>query len=467
MKQTDPNLLTGYVDAPDENARPNIFESKAVAQSSLAERRIEPCTYMALRGRPKSDTAEQAIKCLALALCRQASSTSRPTGKYKTALAAAVFDLLKAGSFDPVRACYRPMAAHDFTGNPVGYRPFRRVIDHLSGAGYIAVTKGQADPRAVTTKQGVVTRIRPTIKLFDVLASQGISSANRWSHFVEDGRAPVGELIRLKATRPELGNGRKGIARSMSVDRAHAKVAAYSEQVERLNDFLAKQAIEGVEHHGLFRGFNLGDDASFEWNKGGRLYSLGGGYQNAPKEERLAMRINGERVVEIDIGASHLTILHSLLGVPLPNKDDLYEGLGFPRVVAKAWISITLGYGRIPKRWSARARESYNEDFPRQNIQRDYPIAKTGDLVIRQFPILESYVRSNLTWADLQFIESEIVIRAMIHLMDRYNLPSLPVHDSIIVPKSAMRLGHQALRDSFYRSTSLHPILKIKRGRGQ
>ena len=43
--------------------------------------------------------------------------------------------------------------------------------------------------------------------------------------------------------------------------------------VRELNEFLARQQIERGVHHGYIRIFQNGDDAGFNWNYGGRLYS--------------------------------------------------------------------------------------------------------------------------------------------------------------------------------------------------
>ncbi len=45
--------------------------------------------------------------------------------------------------------------------------------------------------------------------------------------------------------------------------------------------------------------------------------------------------------VEIDISASHLSIMHALMGLPLP-KGDPYVVPGFDRSTVKAWINATL-----------------------------------------------------------------------------------------------------------------------------
>jgi hypothetical protein len=75
---------------------------------------------------------------------------------------------------------------------------------------------------------------------------------------------------------------------------------------------LAGYEFTGGEHYGFTRNFN-----NRSWKKGGRLYSVGGGYQRLSEKKRLEMTINGEAVVEIDIKASFLTIYHARLGVPL------------------------------------------------------------------------------------------------------------------------------------------------------
>jgi hypothetical protein len=66
----------------------------------------------------------------------------------------------------------------------------------------------------------------------------------------------------------------------------------------------------------------------------------------SPPEKRLEMTINGEAVAEIDIRASHLTIIYAKLGAPLRPDKDPYEGikhLGVDRTIAKLWVVVSLG----------------------------------------------------------------------------------------------------------------------------
>jgi hypothetical protein len=76
--------------------------------------------------------------------------------------------------------------------------------------------------------------------------------------------------------------------------------------------------------------------------------------------ERLRITIDGEPIVEADARASHLSIMHGLLGLPLPEGDP-YEFTDVQRSVAKAWITATLGKGSPVKRWAPRAAKDNPE----------------------------------------------------------------------------------------------------------
>ena len=68
----------------------------------------------------------------------------------------------------------------------------------------------------------------------------------------------------------------------------------------------------------------------------------------------------------------------------------------------------------------------------------------------------------NIGWSNLMFIESEIIIGTMLELMSDYNIPSLPVHDCIIVRKSDQELAMRILSEQFRIKTGLIPKLKVK-----
>jgi hypothetical protein len=54
------------------------------------------------------------------------------------------------------------------------------------------------------------------------------------------------------------------------------------------------------------------------------------------KSDRPNLKIDGEPIVEIDINASYISILHGISGYPLPQRDDLYDIGGIDRTIIKA-----------------------------------------------------------------------------------------------------------------------------------
>jgi hypothetical protein len=68
-------------------------------------------------------------------------------------------------------------------------------------------------------------------------------------------------------------------------------------------------------------------------------------------------------------------------------------------------------------------------------------------------------------WAELMYVESEAMFAAMVELM-RAGVPSLAVHDSIIVPISKHHLALGALGRNYRKFTTAAPALKSHRPEG-
>jgi hypothetical protein len=70
-------------------------------------------------------------------------------------------------------------------------------------------------------------------------------------------------------------------------------------------------------------------------------------------------------------------------------------------------------------------------------------------------------------WSDLMWIESQAILRTMLDLKRNYQVPSYPVHDSLIVPKSKAARAVAQLRAHYfgellnYHSPPTHPDLKV------
>ena len=212
---------------------------------------------------------------------------------------------------------------------------------------------------------------------------------------------------------------------------------------------------------GLRRLFNEGDREDFNFNLGGRLYCANGqGYIGMKSEDRANILIDGENIVEVDINASYLTILHALKGETMPDKDDVYEIDGLPREVVKKWFSNTMGASGFQKRWLAGNLDELKDAGVRHEPWMT--VKAVEKIVLDHFPIMQDWPKQEVRWSNLMFIESEVIVDTMLALKRQHSLPSLPVHDCLIVKKSDQDLAVEVLTEQFQSKVGIKPRLKIK-----
>jgi hypothetical protein len=182
--------------------------------------------------------------------------------------------------------------------------------------------------------------------------------------------------------------------------------------VQEINEFIEEHDLRHGNHRGYRRIFNCGDAEDFAWNKGGRLYSVGeeDSYQQLSKNDRLRMLIDGEPVVEIDITASFLTVLHALRGEPLDLDRDPYAVPGLPRTVVKAWVNMTLGHHGFHRRWPKETAKEYLEEHG-EKLGKAYPVRQVQEAVVSALPVLADWPEQKLTCFELMYLESEAVIQ--------------------------------------------------------
>ena len=311
------------------------------------------------------------------------------------------------------------------------------------------------DPGDQLRVRGKASRFRATAKLLAICAEYGINPQNATEHFAY---RPPEHPLRLNASSRTVGNW-KDPGRPMNYARTE-QTARLEEPVKELNAFLAQHVISGAMHRWFHRTFNMGDRKDFAWNKGGRLYSDGkGSYQNIPRPERLKMTIEGESVCEIDIRASYLTILHALYHVPFQVSAvvDPYQIAGIPRTVVKAWVTVRFGTKGTRTRWPSEAIKKYAEDNAGADL-REYKIRNVEREFCRKYPLMARWRDLKETWADLMWLESEAVVSTVMLLM-RSGVPSLPVHDSLIIPASAAAMASDILSNNYNHVCGVTPAL--------
>ena len=105
---------------------------------------------------------------------------------------------------------------------------------------------------------------------------------------------------------------------------------------------------------------------------------------------------------------------------------------------------------------AAVAKDTAYELVVMTDIHKDWPV------ILDHFPMLADWPSQKVTWADLMFTESEIIIGTMLELMHSYGIPCFSVHDSIIVRKSDQQIAMDTLKDQFFKEANIEPRLKVK-----
>lgn len=196
-----------------------------------------------------------------------------------------------------------------------------------------------------------------------------------------------------------------------------------------------------------------------------RFYSRGeGNYQQMPKRERLQMFINLEPVCEIDIRASYLAILHAWADAPFDPRQDPYDILGLGselRELSKAWIVASFGNEAPITKWTRELRARFLEATGR-NIPKRLSANFVGAKIMAQHPVLGHLGKTvdgrKAGWAELMHAESRAMFSTMLELKG-LGIPSLSMHDSIIVPILKHHVALRLLRKNYRAVTNANPVL--------
>lgn len=411
-------------------------------------RELDDARYAALDCRAHSDQARALVAAVTdmvtaheLAAGTRTNKRKKKQAELSSAAERLLADLLLAQASEKAKGyVYRPMRPEGFTESAVGYRVFKTLVDALVGLGLLESHKGYQgwdEPfGARVVVRHKATRFRAKQKLLDICAQHGLLVDDFHEHFL----IPLPEhplQLRRSSKRTEYGKKIPGKPMRYRPTEATANV---EQSLKELNRFFDQFELRGGIHRGYIRVFNNGDHPKFNWNMGGRLYSYGeNNYQQMEKADRLRMTISGARVCEIDVRASYLTIFHALYGENFDATKDPYIVPGFgeeARDVVKMWITASFGNNAPITKWPRPLVAKYREKTGK-TLGKRYAASKVRDNVMRAFPLLarlgEVVNGIERGWAELMYIESRAMFWTMIDLATE-GIPSLSVHDSIIVP---------------------------------
>jgi len=439
----------------------------------LRGRQLDDALYAALLSRAHSDQARALVDTVVTMVAQRelaAGIRTNKRDKKQTALRSAVerllADLLQAQASETNKGyVFRSLRPEGFSGQAVSYRTFKSLVDAMLTLGFLEEYKGfqgWSDGFGVPAPWiRKATRYRATEVLLGIFHQHSVRAADFHQHFL----IPLPENpLRLRAASWRNEYGTKITGRPKRFE--HTPVTMKLEQeVKDLNKFIDGFELRGGIHRGYMRVFNNGDHPKFDWNMGGRLYSYGEfNYQQLDRSQRLRMTINGEPVCEIDIRASYLTIFHALYDEPFDPTNDPYKVAGLgpeARDVVKMWITASFGNNAPITKWPTELVAKYREKTGK-TLGKCYPASKVGESVIQAFPLLrrigEVVDKGERGWAELMYIESQAVLSTMIKLMHK-RVPSLAVHDSLIVPLSRWHETVIDLAHWYRRVSNRWPVL--------
>jgi hypothetical protein len=446
---------------------------------------LRDATYAALDSKAVSEDARKLVDTL----CEQITATELRLGRrrhrrlkkaaqLRTAVAGFVADLLRAQASGN-GLVYRALRPENFTGEAVSYKTFIAVVDMLtemglveSWSGYQAWMPGFDEGGPQLPYMRHATRFRATQRLLDLCADHSVRPETVDEHFI--AALPAKPLVlKASSTRNEY-TYEKVRGRPWPFDPT-PQTEKLEAEVKELNEFFDGFELRGGTHRGFIRVFNNGDDPEFRWNKGGRLYSQGrDNYQTMDRDDRLRMTINGEAVCEIDIRASYLTIFHAWRNQQLDPARDPYDLPGFgkdARDVVKMWFVAAFGSDGHPERWPRDFVKEYREETERtlgkgRNLGRDYPIKSITKEAMEVHPLLKDLGKRRNAWADLMWQESMAMIITMLDLKRKHSIPSLSVHDSLIVPISRGPLTATILKKRYHQVVRVEPKLVLRTAEG-
>lgn len=432
------------------------------SSSSLSAKERDKARFMSLEGVAMSDAAKELATTLAGMF-----SSKRPLANQIKATAALSCDLLRNVQED--RLGYMPQSPNFYTGRRIGFRLMQSAVESMTQFGGMQSYGGHQQKAEFEGTTYIdwrrATRFRTLPAFLEAAAMVGVTPDNWEEHYVlQLETKPLKMAHPLDLTLPsKRDRAEKYRGSTVPIDYPNDPEARrLRDQVVRLNDYFSKQSIGPLQHRGFRRMFKeLG--AATRWKQGGRLFSVkaSDGYQNAKSTDRKNMLINGEPVVELDIRASHLTILHALRGVEFDaSLRDPYviEGLS-SRSIAKKWVTMTLGHERFHTRWPTDTKEALDKELG-DGWNKNLPASAVQAKVLERLPILADWPESDIRWGKLQYLESCAIIETVETLAFEHDVPCYPVHDSIIVPASQEGLARDVLSKAFKDVVGVSPHLE-------
>lgn len=171
----------------------------------------------------------------------------------------------------------------------------------------------------------------------------------------------------------------------------------------------------------------------------GRNYSFGNGFQNVKSKDRLNLRIDGERVHEVDFSGLHIRMLYAMEGKDY-EKSDIYDlgqwylkyGLDekTARLAVKKMMLIMVNAPNRSKAWFAFKKE-WNEINGTTGYHRIAWSDELIDLIENEHKEIKKYFCSG-KGVELQWLDGKLMRDICSHFAEK-EICALPIHDSLVI----------------------------------
>ena len=307
-------------------------------------------------------------------------------------------------------------------------RSFPRMLDALCDLGFAKETKGKFSGFPGQSKR---TTVRAGPKLIELIKKHNVT--------LEDLDAGQGHetIILSRRKRGHWDEGERIDYEDTEITRR------FRDELHSINAWLAKAAITfdanasghavNVHARQLRRQFTLG-----RFDRGGRLF--GGFWENLPKPVRVqGIRIDGERVIGLDYSQTNpLLAYHVAEAEPSPGDAYALPGLENYRDGVKKVFNAMLFKHPV----DSLPKGSRNL-FPRRVSCED-----VTEAILKGHPMLKGVLSNPETGHQLQFLESEIMMRVLRQCQKR-NIIALPVFDCVVIKASAESVVREIMRREF------------------
>lgn len=265
---------------------------------------------------------------------------------------------------NPNNAVYHSLMTSSFSDEPVSQSHFKTITGKLLNERYILREKGHRfyirNTQNNEFENPKACHFYPTSKLIEKCLNNQIFP-DHLDYLFEKIKPTDFVKVRYPSTRDGKHRYKGDFVNQNKIQDTNG----YKKQqimMEKINDYLWSQSFTNTEFNGLYRNFNNFNDRDYKYDQGGRLCVPGLGYQSLSKENRRHILINNQETVEIDIKASHLSILHGILNMPL-EKGDPYDLGDIPRDIVKQWMTISLSQATPLKQWPVKTRNELIQKF--------------------------------------------------------------------------------------------------------